>query len=249
MATSNASIRPGSGRLGWTLEELRSQPFVEFVHPDDREQTEAEAASLTSADYETITFENRYRCKDGSYRTMLWSARSIPQEGLIYATGKDVTESQRAQEELHSSERFLDSVLENLPNMVFVKDAEELRFVRFNRAGEELIGSPREELIGKNDHDLFPATGSRRLRQEGPRSARLRRGRRHPRGADRHRRQRLAHPPHPQDRDPRRAWRARVTCWASQRTSPTARPRRRPRKPPARRPSAPTRPRASSSRG
>jgi PAS domain S-box-containing protein len=142
--------------LGWTLEELRSQPFVEFVHPDDREKTETEAAGLRSVDYETIAFENRYRCKDGSYRTMHWGARSIPQEGLIYATGRDVTESQRAQEELHSSERFLDSVLENLPNMVFVKDAEELRFVRFNRAGEKLIGSPREELIGKNDHDLFP---------------------------------------------------------------------------------------------
>ncbi len=142
--------------LGWTLEELRSKPFIEFVHPDDRGKTEAEAASLTSVDYETITFENRYRCKDGSYRTILWGARSIPQEALIYATGKDVTESRRAQEALHSSERFLDSVLENLPNMVFVKDAEELRFVRFNRAGEQLIGSTREALIGKNDHDLFP---------------------------------------------------------------------------------------------
>jgi PAS domain S-box-containing protein len=141
--------------LGWTLEELRSQPFVEFVHPDDRERTETEAASLTSVDYETIIFENRYRCKDGSYRTIVWGARSIPEEGLIYATGRDVTESKRAQEKLRSSERFLDSVLENLPNMVFVKDAEELRFVRVNRAEEELVGTPREELIGKNDYDLF----------------------------------------------------------------------------------------------
>jgi PAS domain S-box-containing protein len=142
--------------LGWTLEELRSRPFLEFVHPDDRERTETEAANLTSGDYETTTFENRYRCKDGSYRTVLWGARSIPEEGLIYATGRDVTESNRAQEDLRSSERFLDSVLENLPSMVFVKDAQELRFVRFNRAGEELLGSPRGELIGKSDHDLFP---------------------------------------------------------------------------------------------
>lgn len=52
--------------------------------------------------------------------------------------------------------RFLDAVLENLPNMVFVKDAKELRFVRFNRAGEQLLGWPRSALIGKNDFDFFP---------------------------------------------------------------------------------------------
>jgi len=139
--------------LGWTLEELLSHPFADFFHPDDRARSAAEAASLTSADHETLNFETRFRCKDGSYRTMLWGARSIPEEELIYATARDVTESKRAQEELRNSERFLDSVLENLPNMVFVKDAEELRFVRLNRAGEELLG---KELVGRNDHDLFP---------------------------------------------------------------------------------------------
>jgi PAS domain S-box-containing protein len=57
---------------------------------------------------------------------------------------------------LERNETFLKSVLENLPNMIFVKDAEELRYVRLNRAGEELLGLSREELIGKNDHDLYP---------------------------------------------------------------------------------------------
>jgi PAS domain S-box-containing protein len=142
--------------LGWTLEELRSRPFIDFVHPDDREHTAAEAARLTSIGYEARNFENRYRCKDGTYRTMFWSATTLPQEEVIYAIARDVTERRRAEEELRSSERFLDSVLENLPNMVFVKDAQELRFVRFNRAGEELLGCSRGELMGKSDHDLFP---------------------------------------------------------------------------------------------
>lgn len=142
--------------LGWSEEELRSRPFLDFVHPDDIARTQAESERLTSDEYQTLGFENRYRCKDGSYRTLLWGARSVAEkEGLVYASGRDVTERNAAQEELRDSERFLDSVLENLPNTVFVKDAEELRFVRVNRAGEALVGIPREELIGKSSHDLF----------------------------------------------------------------------------------------------
>jgi PAS domain S-box-containing protein len=51
---------------------------------------------------------------------------------------------------------FLESVVENIPDMIFVKDAAELRFVRFNAAGERLLGWPRSHLLGKNDHDFFP---------------------------------------------------------------------------------------------
>lgn len=59
-------------------------------------------------------------------------------------------------DEIRRSREFLDSVIENLPNMVFVKDARELRFVRFNKAGEELLGYSRDDLLGKNDFDFFP---------------------------------------------------------------------------------------------
>jgi len=59
-------------------------------------------------------------------------------------------------DELTRSRAFLDSLIENLPNMVFVKDAKNLRFVRFNKAGEDLLGLSRETLIGKNDFDFFP---------------------------------------------------------------------------------------------
>jgi PAS domain S-box-containing protein len=51
---------------------------------------------------------------------------------------------------------FLDTIVENIPDMVFVKDAEKLAFMRFNRAGEELLGIPRSELLGKSDVDFFP---------------------------------------------------------------------------------------------
>jgi len=69
---------------------------------------------------------------------------------------RDMTRKKQAEEEMRHVQSFLTSIVENIPNMIFVKDANELRFVRFNRAGEELLGASRDELIGKNDYDLFP---------------------------------------------------------------------------------------------
>ena len=59
-------------------------------------------------------------------------------------------------EALQERERELDTIIESIPNMIFLKDARELRFVRLNRAGEELLGIPGENLLGKNDYDFFP---------------------------------------------------------------------------------------------
>ncbi|MFA7255493.1 MAG: PAS domain S-box protein [Candidatus Omnitrophota bacterium] len=69
---------------------------------------------------------------------------------------KQIDERIRAEKELRQSNAFLDSIIENIPNMLFIKDAEELRFIRFNRAGEELLGYKREEFLGKNDFCFFP---------------------------------------------------------------------------------------------
>jgi PAS domain S-box-containing protein len=69
---------------------------------------------------------------------------------------RSVTEIQRAQADMAATHVLLNTIIENLPHMIFVKDAEHLRFVRFNQAGEELLGYPREALLGKNDYDFFP---------------------------------------------------------------------------------------------
>ena len=65
-------------------------------------------------------------------------------------------ETQQRSLDLEESQTFLDSVVENLPTMLFVKDAEDLRFVRWNKAAEELSGFERKALVGKNDYDFFP---------------------------------------------------------------------------------------------
>jgi len=69
---------------------------------------------------------------------------------------RDLTARKRAEEEIKKSNVFLESVLENIPNMVFVKEANSLRFVSFNKAGEELLGYSRKDLLSKNDYDFFP---------------------------------------------------------------------------------------------
>ncbi|MBA4421641.1 MAG: hypothetical protein C0390_00920 [Syntrophus sp. (in: bacteria)] len=65
-------------------------------------------------------------------------------------------EIQTTAEELRSSREFLNTIVENIPGMIFLKDAKDLRFVRFNRAGEDLLGHSRTDLLGKNDYDFFP---------------------------------------------------------------------------------------------
>jgi len=75
--------------------------------------------------------------------------------GYICIT-RDTTERKLSEEALKRANASLDAVIDNIPIMVFLKDPNELRFVRFNRAGEELLGSSRDDLIGKNDYDFFP---------------------------------------------------------------------------------------------
>jgi PAS domain S-box-containing protein len=80
----------------------------------------------------------------------------IAKRGAIAANGLETKLDERARE-LSAANLFLDSVIDNIPNMIFVKDAKDLRFIRINAAGEDLIGVSREEMIGKNDFDFFPA--------------------------------------------------------------------------------------------
>jgi PAS domain S-box-containing protein len=81
--------------LGYTTVELLKIPFVELIHPEDRSDTIAEVSKLANG-LETICFQNRYRCKDGSYRRLEWTSYPEPATGLIYAVARDVTEQDRA---------------------------------------------------------------------------------------------------------------------------------------------------------
>jgi PAS domain S-box-containing protein len=95
--------------LGWTAAELLSRPYLDFIHPDDHEATLAEAAKLTTG-AATVSFENRYRAKDGRYHWLQWNCTPVPERGMIYADARDVTEGKMAGRDLavqHAVARIL----------------------------------------------------------------------------------------------------------------------------------------------
>ena len=90
--------------LGWSRDDLVGKTAEWLLHPEDRERSFAELANL-SAGRKTLHFENRIMSKDGSYRWLSWFA--VQDRGLIYATGRDVTDLKRAEEQLHILRREL----------------------------------------------------------------------------------------------------------------------------------------------
>ncbi len=85
--------------LGYTTEELLGRPYLDFVHEEDRGSTAAEARKLALG-ADTVSFENRYCCKDGSYKWLLWGATPATDRAQIYAVARDVTDRKRAERRL-----------------------------------------------------------------------------------------------------------------------------------------------------
>lgn len=112
--------------LGYPVETLTSRPLLDFVHQEDRDDTR-EAIALLAGGAEVAEFENRYIRADGAERWLQWSARSVPEEGLIYAAARDVTESRRASLEQTALRRVATAVARGVPpSDVFGKVAEEV---------------------------------------------------------------------------------------------------------------------------
>lgn len=84
--------------LGFSREELMSKPMFEFVHPDDRARTLEQNRQVRGGG-QALSFENRYICKDGSYRWLLWNSTADPDRQLIYAVARDMTARKQADEE------------------------------------------------------------------------------------------------------------------------------------------------------
>lgn len=104
--------------LGFTREELMSRPFIEFVHPDDREPTLKQNAAVRGGG-RAVAFENRYRCEDGSFRWLLWNAAPFSAGGVIYSSARDVTDRKRVEAE---RERLVRQLQDSLAEIKSLRD-------------------------------------------------------------------------------------------------------------------------------
>ncbi|HEY5592103.1 MAG TPA: PAS domain S-box protein, partial [Paludibacter sp.] len=134
--------------LGYPMDKLLSIPFIEFVHPDDHEATNAEVAKLAEGQ-RTIRFDNRYRCNDGSYRWLSWSVIPDTKEKLLYAVARDITKRKQAEEKLKESEEKYRLIVENIGEGFGFTDPEE-KFVIANKSADDILGVEPGELVGMN---------------------------------------------------------------------------------------------------
>ena len=150
---------------GWTIADARGRPCREVFHLVNdltgKASPDPVARALRDGKVGELDDAAVLVAKDGTQRRIADSAAPIRNgEGIIRGAVlvfHDITKVLEDARSLRRAHAFLDSVVDNIPNMIFVKDAQELAFVRFNRAGERLLGAKREDLVGKTDFAFFPA--------------------------------------------------------------------------------------------
>jgi len=139
--------------LGHSRRVLLKTPSIEFVHPDDKAATLAARKQLAGGE-PVAHFENRYRCRDGSYKWLAWNSVPVTEEGFVYAVARDITEQKAIQQELASQRDLFDNVLSNVPASIFWKDRNSVYLGVNDRFARDTGLQSPQELIGKTDYDL-----------------------------------------------------------------------------------------------
>jgi len=141
--------------FGYTEDEHYTMNVMDLVHPDDLERTRSEIGRQMQTGH-TLQFENRCRCKDGSYRWLSYRATYDPVAELSYVTALDVTDSKRIQEELRQHQnRYL--ALVNHTNDVIMEFDRAHRHIYVNDVVTEIIGMPPSAFLGKTHDEMgFP---------------------------------------------------------------------------------------------
>jgi len=140
--------------LGFTQEELMAQPYLNFVHPEDRSATVAEAAQLASGST-IVHFRNRYENRDGGYRWLEWTAMPATSSQTIYMVARDVTQEVEAERELRSANlaaatrlALLTALVDGIGVGVILVDREH-SIAHWNNEATRLTGIQAEKMQGQ----------------------------------------------------------------------------------------------------
>lgn len=142
--------------MGFTsTAEVIGQKFTTefYINPDDRQQLLAKIQQHGAVN----NYEIPFRRRDGSEGWELCSIRMNAKESCLEAVITDISDRKRLEEELLQSQRFLDTIIENIPLALFIKDvANDFRYMLWNKASEKMFGISRQQALGRNSHELHP---------------------------------------------------------------------------------------------
>jgi diguanylate cyclase (GGDEF)-like protein/PAS domain S-box-containing protein len=136
-----------SDKFGYSEQELLSRPYLDFVHPEDKEATINVMESLKTGK-ETIQFVNRYLCKDDSYLWLEWSATPEVERNLVFAIARNITQRKQAEAEL----RIAATTFDSQEGMVITDSRGDI--LRVNNAFSNITGYTAEEMVGHNPRML-----------------------------------------------------------------------------------------------
>ena len=152
--------------LGFTQDELMARPYLDFVHPEDRSATVAEAGKLTQGST-TVHFRNRYECRDGAYRWLEWAAMPAASPQMIYAVARDITQEVEAEGELRKANlaaatrlALLTALVDAIGLGVVLVDRE-LVVAHWNKEASRLTGIQAEKALGLPARQLGEALAAR----------------------------------------------------------------------------------------
>ncbi|MFH0988775.1 MAG: PAS domain S-box protein [bacterium] len=153
--------------LGFSRTDLLGEPFLNFVHPDDRDATRQQFERAARGD-EVFSFETRFLCKDGSHRSIKWNATPYVKEQIIYAVGRDVSERKIIESDIRESEKRLQTIIETVNEGITLSD-EQGNFSVFNSAMEKITGYTFKEVkqFGDFSKVLYPDPDERQRALDG----------------------------------------------------------------------------------
>jgi PAS domain S-box-containing protein len=143
--------------FGWVPEDSVGKNNLEFIHPDDISLVHEKFIALLKDEGSVLTFEFRYKCKDGSYKPVEITANSLlnyPEINGILVNYRDISERKRVEQERAAQSALITSLFDSIPEIIFFKDFNGV-YLGCNPAFAEMLLMTRDEIIGKTDFDFI----------------------------------------------------------------------------------------------